>query len=276
MDPLTTLFDEADGDPLPLPPELLAVYGGPLRMPARRDRPHVFANFVATLDGIVAIDPPRGSGAEISGGHAQDRAVMGILRAAADAVIVGSGNLRAESAHVWTAETICPELAPEYGRFRAALGKPPAPLQVIVSGSGDVDLSRPVFSGAVPAMVVTTAAGAAVLRRRGASVRIVVPEGGPGWIPLAAVLAAAGLGPAALVLVESGPTATTHYYAEGAVDELFLTRSPFLVGRAAPPLPPTLGLVQGRVFRPGARAGRLVSARRSGDFLMLRYALRGS
>jgi riboflavin biosynthesis pyrimidine reductase len=270
MDPLTVLFDEAEGEPLPLIPELLALYG-PLRMPRRRDRAHVFANFVATVDGVVAIDPPRGSGAEISGGHAQDRAVMGILRAAADAVIVGSGNLRAESAHVWTAETICPELAPEYGRFRAALGKPPAPLQVIVSGSGDVDLSRPVFSGAVPAMVVTNDAGAARLRARGAPVPIVVPEGRPGWIPLAA-----GLGPGALVLVESGPTATTHYYAEGAIDELFLTRSPFLVGRAPAPAPPTLGLVQGMVFRPPAVAGRLVSARRSGDFLMLRYALRRS
>src|SRR5512140_141310 len=108
MDALTVLFDDAEGEPLPLIPELLALYG-PLRMPARTDRPHVFADFVATLDGIVAIDPPRGSGAEISGGHPQDRAVMGLLRAAADAVIVGGGNLRAESAHLWTAEKICPE-----------------------------------------------------------------------------------------------------------------------------------------------------------------------
>jgi riboflavin biosynthesis pyrimidine reductase len=275
MDPLTTLFDEADGEPLPLTPALLALHG-PLRMPRHPDRPHVFANFVATLDGIVAIDPPRGSGAEISGGYAQDRAVMGLLRAAADAVIVGSGNLRAESAHIWTAENICPELAAEWPLLRAALGKPPAPLQVVVSESGDVDLSRPVFAGAVPSMIVTSAAGAARLRASGASVPIATPEGGPGWIPLRAVLAAAGLGPGALVLVESGPTATTHYYGEGAIDELFLTRSPFLVGRATAPAPATLGLVHGRVFRPGAVAGRLVSARRSGDFLLLRYALRAS
>jgi riboflavin biosynthesis pyrimidine reductase len=271
MEPLTTLFDEAEGEPLPLPPALLELYG-PLRMPSRPDRPHVFANFVATLDGIVAIDPPRGSGAEISGGYAQDRAVMGLLRAVADAVIVGSGNLRAESAHIWTAESICPELAPEYGRLRAALRKPPAPLQVVVSGSGDVDLTRPVFSGEVPSMIVTTDAGAARLRAAGAKLPIATPQRGSGWIPLAAVLAAAGLGPGALVLVESGPTATTHYYGEGAVDELFLTRAPFLVGRAS--APPTLGLVQGQVFRPGTLAGRLVSARRSGDFLLLRYALR--
>ena len=86
----------------------------------------MFANFVASLDGIVAIDPPRGTGAEISGGDAHDRAVMGMLRAVADAVVIGAGNLRAEGDHVWTAERVCPELAPAYAALRASLGKLPA------------------------------------------------------------------------------------------------------------------------------------------------------
>ncbi len=269
MEPLATLFDETQGEPLPLPPELLRLYG-PLRMPSRRDRPHVFANFVASLDGIVAIDPPRGSGAEISGGDAHDRAVMGLLRAVADAVVIGAGNLRAEGDHVWTAERACPELAGEYARLRAALGKPPAPLQVVVTGSGDVDLSRLVFSGVAPSLLVTTASGAAWLRGQGARVPIAVPRPEGGWIPLAGVLAAASLGPGALVLVESGPTSTTRFLADGAVDELFLTRAPILVGREG--AVETLALVEGQVFRPGALRGRLLSARRSGDFLFLRYA----
>jgi riboflavin biosynthesis pyrimidine reductase len=270
MEPLSQLFDETTGDPLPLPPELLALYG-PLRMEARADRPHVFANFVTSLDGIVSVDPPRGSGAEISGGNAQDRAVMGLLRAVADAVVVGSGNLRAEGAHLWTPEHICPELAGPYARLRAALGKPPSPLQVIVTGGGDVDLTRPVFSGALPSLVVTTAAGAERLRERRSGVRIAATAKGAGWISLREVLAAAGLGPGARVLVESGPTSTAHYVAEGAVDELFLTRAPILVGRAREPR--TLGLVEGRVFEPGTVKARLASARRNGDFLFLRYAI---
>jgi riboflavin biosynthesis pyrimidine reductase len=269
MEPLSQLFDEAAGDPLPLPPELLALYG-PLRMQARADRPHVFANFVTSLDGIVSVDPPRGSGAQISGGDAQDRAVMGLLRAVADAVVVGSGNLRAEGAHLWTPEHICPELAGPYARLRAALGKPPAPLQVVVTGGGDVDLSRPVFSGALPSLLVTTAAGAEKLRGRGARVRIAVSGKGVGWISLREVLEAAGLGPGARVLVESGPTSTAYYVAEGAVDELFLTRAPILVGRAREPR--TLGLVEGRVLEPWTVKARLASARRHGDFLYLRYA----
>ncbi len=271
MEPFETFFDEAPGDPLPLPPELLSLYG-PLRRTSRPDRPSVFANFVASLDGIVAIDPPRGSGADIGGGNVHDRAVMGLLRAVADAVVIGAGNLRAEGDHVWTAERICPELSRAYATLRAALGKPPAPLQVVVSGSGEVDLSRAVFSGAAPSMVVTTAAGAARLGAQRSAVQIAVPEPGAGWISLRAVLDAAGLRPGALVLVESGPTSTTRFLAEGAVDELFLTLAPIFVGRGGETR--TLALVEGRFFRAGALGGRLLSARRTGDFLLLRYALR--
>jgi riboflavin biosynthesis pyrimidine reductase len=270
MDPLVPLFDEAEGDALPLPPELLALHG-PLRLLPRPDRPHVFANFVASLDGIVAVDPPRGGGAEINGGNAQDLALMGLLRAVADGVIIGAGNLRAERSTVWTAANVCPELAGPYARLRSALGKGLAPLQVVVTGSGDVDLSRAVFSGPAPSMVVTTAAGLGRLRSQRSAVPMVVAGQGAGWISLAAVLEAARLGPGALVLVESGPHSTSRYLAEGAIDELFLTRSPMLVGRPAEPV--TLGLVEGQFFRPGTVAGRLVSARRSGHHLFLRYAI---
>jgi riboflavin biosynthesis pyrimidine reductase len=270
LEPLVRLFDETTGEPLPLPPELLALYG-PLRMASRPDRPHVFANFVASVDGIVAVDPPRGSGADISGGNAHDRALMGLLRAVADGVVIGAGNLRAEGDHVWTAERICPELAGPYARLRAALGKTSPPLQVVVTGSGDVDPSRAVFSGVAPCIVVTTALGAGRLRARGSTVRISVPEPGAGWISLAAVLDAANLGPGSLVLLESGPTSTSRFLAEGSVDEIFLTSAPIFVGRGSEPA--TLGLVEERVFPPGTLGGRLLSLRRSGDYLFLRYAI---
>jgi riboflavin biosynthesis pyrimidine reductase len=131
-----------------------------------------------------------------------------------------------------------------------------------------------VFSGAAPSLVVTTAAGVAPLRAQRSGVRLAVAEPPAEWISLAAVLAAARLGPGALVLVESGPISTTRFLAEGAVDELFLTRAPILVGRASEPA--TLALVEGRFFPPGALGGRLLSARRGGDTLFLRYAITGS
>ncbi len=240
-------------------------------MPSRPDRPHALTNFVASVDGIVAVDPPNGTGAEISSGNGYDRAVMGLLRAVADAVVIGAGNLRAEGNHVWTAQRICPEMAGPYTRLRSSVGKGPVPLQVVVSGSGNVDLSREVFSGSAPSLVVTTAVGAARLRAQRAKVSLAVVESGTGWISLASVFEAAQLRAGAIVLVESGPTSTTRFFAERAVDELFLTRAPVFIGRSTEPS--TLALIERRFFRPGALRGRLLSARRGGDYLFLRYAI---
>ena len=63
---------------------------------------------------------------------------MGLLRAVADAVIVGSGTLAADSQQVWTPEGICPDFAPEYGQLRKALGKSGTTLNAVVSGSNDL------------------------------------------------------------------------------------------------------------------------------------------
>jgi hypothetical protein len=58
---------------------------------------------------------------------------MGLLRAAADAVIVGAGTLRASPQILWIAEQTYRPLADVYRSFRAALGKPQPPLNVIVT-----------------------------------------------------------------------------------------------------------------------------------------------
>ena len=114
-----------------------------LRMPLPRSHPHVVSNFVTTLDGVVSLNTKgHASGVDISGSSSQDRMVMGVLRAIADVVIIGSGTLGADRRHVWTAEAIFPELADEYRRLTNALGKRGPPLNVIVSGSGGIDLRR--------------------------------------------------------------------------------------------------------------------------------------
>jgi riboflavin biosynthesis pyrimidine reductase len=107
------------------------------------------------------------NGGDISGLNTQDRMVMGLLRAVADVVIVGSGTLAADSQQVWTPEGICPELAPEYGQLRKALGKSGPTLNVVVSGSGSLNLRLPVFSsGQVQVMILTTTAGAKRLAKQ--------------------------------------------------------------------------------------------------------------
>ena len=94
--PLKTLFETKRGKVLPLPPNLARLYGC-LRMPLPRSHPHVFSNFVTTLDGVVSLNAKgHASGADISGFSAQDRMVMGLLRAIAGVVIVGSGDDRTD------------------------------------------------------------------------------------------------------------------------------------------------------------------------------------
>jgi riboflavin biosynthesis pyrimidine reductase len=161
LTPLQTLLPMPHGRELPLPPRLARLYGT-FRLPRARSDFHVYSNFVSTLDGVVSLQVKGHSGGgDISGFSAQDRMVMGLLRAAADAVVVGSGTLAADPDHVWTPEAICPELKTDYRRLDAALRKRAAALNVIVSAAGTVDLRLPVFaSGQVPALIVTTASGA--------------------------------------------------------------------------------------------------------------------
>src|SRR5580704_14313384 len=129
---LRTLMETAHGSALPLPAKLSRLYGA-FRLPRPRGRLHVFSNFVSTLDGVVSLQVKGHSGGgDISGFNAQDRMVMGLLRAAADAVIVGSGTLAADPEHVWTPEAICPELKSDYRRLEATLRKSAAALNVIV------------------------------------------------------------------------------------------------------------------------------------------------
>jgi riboflavin biosynthesis pyrimidine reductase len=75
-----------------------------------------------------------------------------------------------------------------------------------------------------------------------------------------------------VVLTEAGPSMFGSLLASRLVDELFLTVSPVLAGRATTT---RLGLVEGVELVPQTRmAGRLRSVRAHGSHLFLRYALR--
>src|SRR3954462_6987110 len=73
------------------------------------------------------------------------------------------------------------------------------------------------------------------------------------------------------ILSEGGPTLFTSFVAAGLVDELFLTVSPLLAGRSGVP---RLSLADGAELLPEVRvAGDLLSIRRHGNHLFLRYEL---
>jgi riboflavin biosynthesis pyrimidine reductase len=275
LEPLETLYEPEGGEPLPLPPRIAALYGT-LAFPAHPGRPHVYGNFVTTLDGVVSLNAPNHSGGgDISGFNKHDRMVMGILRAVADAVIVGAGTLEDVPQHLWTAGYIYPDLAAEYAALRAALGKTEPPLNVILTGSGAVDLSLPVFqSGTVPALIVTTEPG----RRR-------LSEHGPLPHTVTAVAVTAGdrlsardilktvseMRSCERILVEGGPHVMGDFFGERVLDELFLTLAPQVAGREKGS--PRPSLVEGRLFAPADPLwGELVGVKRAGSHLFLRYA----
>lgn len=286
--PFDVLFDDADGVAAPLPPALAALYGR-LAFPTSAGRPWVISNFVASVDGVVAFNDPVPPGmGEIGASFPHDRAVMGLLRAVADAVIVGAGTLRSVPRHRWTAEYIYPPFAAPYAALRHSLGKPPAPLSVVVSGSGAVDTSLPVFAHAdASALLLTTARGAEHLRGRplAPQTRVVIAEDATAPDARISALATldatlAALEPAnsatpahaPLILVEGGPRLLGRFVAERLLDEQFLTIAPQLVGRDDQYHRP--GLIEGQRLAPASpRWARLVSARRAESFLFLRYHL---
>lgn len=235
LTPLKTLFETRRGQALSLPAKLARLYGS-LRMPLSGTRPHVFSNFVTTLDGVVSFNT-RGhaSGGDISGFSIQDRLVMGLLRAIADVVVIGAGTLAADRRHVWTAEAIFPQLADEYRLLRKALGKDETPLNVIVSGSGTLDLSLPVFaSGRVSVLILTTKAGAKHLLKQAVpdSVEVRAMARGARRISARAILDEVGRQhPCKRILVEGGPQLIGDFYAEHLIDEQFLPLAPQIAGR---------------------------------------------
>lgn len=273
--PLETLYDDARGEPLPLPPELASLYG-PLRLPVSAPgRPLVISNFVSTLDGVVALGEAgyEGGGA-ISGYDKHDKAVMGLLRAISDAVVVGAGTLRSVPRGVWTAQHIFPPLAPAYAALRAALGKPEPPLNVFVTARGALDLTLPVFaSGVVPSLIVTTPRGTERLAGETLPPGVGVAAGANQQrVSAPDVLAAirSARPTSSVILVEGGPQLMADFFSAHQIDDLFLTLAPQVAGRdAAHPRP---GLVEGALFLPAQPLwSTLLSVRRGGSHLFLRY-----
>ena len=274
LTPLEPLYEVDRGESVVLPSDLATLYGR-LQFPPPGGRPYVISNFVSTLDGIVAFsEPGHTGGAPISGSNEHDLMVMGLLRAVADVVLVGGGTLRSGPAHLWTAPHIYPALADSYRALRRSLGKPDPPLNVIVTARGEIDPSYRVFqSGEVPVLIVTSTNGLRHIQALGLprSVEAVAAQDAA-RLHIRSILDAVNRArPCRLLLVEGGPHLLADFFAESYLDEQFLTVAPQVAGRNGSGERP--GLVAGRTFAPAHPLwGTLVSVKRGGSHLFLRYA----
>jgi riboflavin biosynthesis pyrimidine reductase len=258
---LELLFEREELGHLSVPVALSESYGGQLRLP----RQCVFANFVASLDGIVALPGDTESGQIISGRNPADRFVMGLLRAAADAVLLGAGTFRKSGKHLWSPDRIYPAAAAAFAEMRRQLGLRERPQFVLVSASGSVDASEPAIDGA---WIFTTPKGEAKLRGQlPPSARLTVQDSERiSFVDLLSSLRAEGY---SRVLTEGGPSLFSQLVHDRLLDQLFLTSSPALFGRFADDTRKALtdGLdLSGVVCELG-------SVRRHGSHLFLSYAL---
>jgi riboflavin biosynthesis pyrimidine reductase len=268
LPPLEPLFESPELPAFDLPARLAETYGGPLGFSGSR----LYANFVASLDGVVAIPGEIQSNRMISAHSEADRFVMGLLRACADAVLVGAGTMLASPQTLWTAEHAYPVAARLYGELRRWRRRPPQPTLAVLSGSGSVDPRHPALEEG--ALVLTSERGAARLRGRLPPAATILAVGAEARVdPVAAVEALRQRGHE-LILSEGGPTAFGALVAAGLVDELFLTTSPLLAGRS--PGSPRPALVEHAEFLPARMVeGELLTLRRAGSHLFARYRLPG-
>ena len=282
MEQITTLLDR-DGvlNESVLPEDLRILYSGDLQFPKHADRTYVVGNFVSTLDGVVSFQiPGKSGGGEISGFNAADWFIMGLLRASADAVVVGAGTLRDTAAgHVWLPEHVYPEARDLYLRYRqGVLKKSEPPLNVIVAGSGTVDLQKAVFhTPEVRAIIITSPNGSERLASNGLeslpSVEVRVLDSPDGRIsPVSSLKLLREEFAVKHLLHEGGPALFGDFVAHGCVDELFLTVAPQFAGRDVKR--PRPGVISGTEFAPEtAPWSKIVSVKQSGHHLYLRYAL---
>lgn len=169
---------------------------------APEDRPYVLVNMVASVDGRAAV-----SGLSRALTAPADREMFHGLRGRVDAVMAGTGTLRAE----------------RYGRMvkredrqdaREARGLAREPVSVVLSREGDFPRDIPLFSDD--------------------EARLALYDGDDARSPSRALRRLRAEHDVRSVLCEGGPTLNAALLRDGVMDELFLSVSPQLVADAGP------------------------------------------
>ena len=224
--------------------EVIAGLG--LRHHDQRDRPHVIAAMIESADGRAAVQ-----GRSVGLGHPADRALLRGLRAAADAVLVGTATVRAERyANLLDTDQVA---------AREVAGLAARPLIAMSTRSGDVPWEVGLF--AEPDTDLALYCGVPVSPPGDVAANLVVHEVSEPAEVLASLRRDHG---AALVLCEGGPRLLRALVAEDLLDELLLTVAPLLAAGEAPtPL-------SGPALDPPARM-TLAAAWQAGDHVFLHY-----
>ena len=264
LEPFDILY-EAELPAYKLPADLHHIYGR-LGFSA----PSMYSNFVASIDGVVSLGSVPSAGSVVSGKYPADRFLMGLLRACADAVVIGAGTLRATPGHRWTPAHVYPGLATEFTALRSALGRAPEPKLVVITSTGNIDAAHPAL--AEGAIVLTTTKGRRAIGGSLPEACEIIDLGRGDRLELALAIDTLRNRGLNILLTEGGPSLMGNLVEDGLLDEAFLTLSPVMAGRNQDE---RSGMVEGVELLPERGIwGRLLSARRHGDFLFLRYRVK--
>lgn len=242
---ITLLPRDHDGD-------ALALYSA--ERPSPRGRPWVLANFVAGLDGAVAVDGRVGPLTSPT-----DQTVFHHIRSLADVILVGAGTVRAERYGPARPTS-------EQREARSRRGQEPVPPIAVVSASLRLDLDAPFFQAAEVTPIVVCPASSDPDRRHALAARAEVLVAGEDVVDLAATLQQLQARGCRRVLCEGGPALVGELLEAGLLDELCLTVAPLTGGDP-------LRLVGGDTSPPLTRF-ELVHVIGCGDELYLRYLTR--
>lgn len=210
--------------------------------------PYVIINMVSSVDGRIAA--AEGGASRI--GSVVDRRAMRVLRAKADAVMIGAGTLRAERLSLGLDET----------------STGPQPIGVVISNSGEVPLESNLISNAGQRILVLVPRGGATPSSE-TTHHLAAPATSSGAIDLEGALRLLRSEFAVnLLLVEGGPSLNHALVSAELADELLVTLAPKLLdGESDTPAT----LLSGSALPPTDL--RLLHAYLAGDELFLRYAL---
>lgn len=193
-------------------------------------RPHTTVVLAMSADGKIA-DVTR-SAARIS--SPADQAHLEQQIALADGVLLGAGTLRAYGTTLGISN-------PQLLQIREQGGAPPQPVQIVCSGSANLDPRLRFFRQQVPRWLLTTAAGAQHWQGEqssgGSFERILVAETSTGeidWNNAFQQFTQLGLGRLAIL---GGGELVASLLAADVIDELWLTICPLILGGRAAPTP---------------------------------------
>ncbi|WP_378735568.1 RibD family protein [Nocardia brasiliensis] len=219
-------------------------------------RPYVLLSVAVSVDGYIDDTTPE----RLLLSNAADFDRVDEVRAESDAIMIGAETLRHDNPRLIVKSEV-------RNAARVAAGKPPNPLKVTVTASGNLDPEFKFWHHGVEQkpVIYTTDAGAEKLARPFAALADVVALGDD--VDFTAMLDDLGERGIGRLMVEGGSHIHTAFLSAGLADELHLAVGPTVVGDPAAP----------RFLNPATYPGgstrrmRLVDVTQIGDVALLRY-----